>query len=1163
MKEKMTIQQLLEENILGFWLRRMPDHEHGGFYGRIDGDNILHPLEGKGAVLNARILWTFAAAYRVLKKPEYLIAAKRAMTYICKRFVDKEYGGVFWELTPEGEPLNDKKQLYAQAFTLYAFAEYNRATGDEKALTMAKKFFDLIETCSDAESGGFPEAFTRRWRPLNDVRLSDKDANEKKSMNTHLHLLEAYTNLLRVWRGPKTCAALRRIIHIITEHIVQPSGHLHLFFDEDWNVKSTAISYGHEIEAAWLLYEAASVLGDAALLKRITPLVLRIAAAASEGLQPDGSLIYERNGNRLDCERHWWVQAEAVVGFSYAHQLSGAETYQTAACNALRYIAQNLVDFDHGEWYWSRLSDGSINHRDDKAGLWKCPYHNSRMCLELIEHFEHKPIHQYAMKHIVVTACAASLALATQAQQQVEQRAAATVAQMTLAEKVGQMAQISIDMVCKGEDTPPTGSTLELDEAKLRDAVLTYHVGSILNAPSTRARTPVWWNKTITRIQEIAMQDARLKIPVLYGLDEIHGATYVAGSTIFPQEIALAATWEPAHAKRMGEVAAYETRAANVPWNFAPVMDLGIDPRWARHYEGFGEDPYLASTFGYQLVKGYEGDNVGDPHRVAACMKHYIGYSAPISGKDRTPAYIPTNVLLEYHVPAFQAAVDAGVHSVMVNSASINGEPAHASHYLLTTLLREQMGFKGMVVTDWEDINAMHKRERMFPSVKEAIKASINAGVDMSMIPYGYVEFCTLLTELVSEGQVPLSRIDEAVTRIITLKLQLGLFDTPSTFASNYPEFHSKDFQQASYNAAAEGITLLKNRDILPLKKGAKILVTGPNAVSKRALCGGWTFSWQGEKIDEFADSMHTLLDAIRLAYGAKNVTYIPGVSYTNETKYATEHKDKFDEAIAAAKKADYVILCLGENSYCEKPGDLHDLYLNDLQTQLAQQVAELDKKTIVVLSEGRPRVISKFSGLVDAIVHTYLPGFYGADALADVLTGKVNPSGKLPYTYPAFPNSLVPYYHKHSEEQKPSAGAYSYEGDFNPEYHFGFGLSYTTFEYANLKLSKSALPLGATDQITISVDVTNTGKVAGKEVVQLYSSDLYASLIPDVKRLRRYKKVELKPNETTTVSFTLALNDLSFVNLQNERVVERGEFELSLGASSGDIRAKAKFTVE
>jgi beta-glucosidase len=389
------------------------------------------------------------------------------------------------------------------------------------------------------------------------------------------------------------------------------------------------------------------------------------------------------------------------------------------------------------------------------------------------------------------------------------------------------------------------------------------------------------------------------------------------------------------------------------------------------------------------------------------------------------------------------------------------------------------------------------------------------------------------------------------------------LFNTPNTFRHDYPEFHAKSFQNAAYEAAADGITLLKNdNNILPLKKGSKILVAGPNAVSKRALNGGWTFSWQGEKIDEFGDDCRTLLEAIQQNFGKENVTYVPGVSYANAIEYATEHKDKFNEAIAAARKADYVILCLGENSYCEKPGDLHDLYLNDLQTELTQEMWKTGKKIIVVLSEGRPRVISKFSSKVDAIVQSYLPGMYGATALADILIGKVNPSGKLPYTYPAFPNSLVPYYHKHSEEQKKSTGAYNYEGDFNPEYPFGFGLSYTTFEYSNLKINKTQLPLNSNEEIEISIEVKNTGNREGKEVVQLYSSDLYASLIPDVRRLRRFEKITLKPGETKTVTFRLTLNDLAFVNLENKRVVEPGDFELQIGASSNDIKEKVLFTV-
>ena len=763
---------------------------------------------------------------------------------------------------------------------------------------------------------------------------------------------------------------------------------------------------------------------------------------------------------------------------------------------------------------------------------------------------------------------AATLGIASGGQAQtnndMNKQAIEIVSKMTLAEKIGQMAQVSIDAVCKGEDTPPT-STLQLDMDKLRDVIVNYHVGSLLNSPNTRARTAEWWTNVISQIQDVALNETRTKVPVIYGLDQIHGATYTAGSTMFPQEIALAATWNPAHAKKMGEITAYETRASNVPWNFSPVLDLGIDPRFPRQYEGFGEDPYIGSVFGYQLIKGYEGDdnNVGNPNKLAACMKHFIGYSAPISGKDRTPAYIPQSALMEYHVPAFKAAIDAGVHTVMINSGIINGEPVHASYDLLTKLLRNDLGFDGMIVTDWEDINKLYSRDRMVPNIKEAIKVSINAGVDMSMIPYDYKEFCTLLTELVNEGQVPMSRIDDAARRVVLLKLQLDLFDTPNTYRKDYPQFGSKEFQQASYDAAADAITLLKNdNNILPLQKGAKILVSGPNAVSKRSLNGGWTFSWQGEKIDEFASEYNNLLDAITHTYGKENVSYVPGVSYTAATEYATEHKDRFDEAIAAAKNADYIILCLGENSYCEKPGDLDDLYLNDLQTELAKEFLKTGKKVILVLSEGRPRVISKISSQVDAIVQTYLPGIFGADALADVLVGKVNPSGKLPYTYPAFPNSLVPYYHKHSEEQKRSEGVYNYEGDFNPEYHFGFGLSYTTFDISNLKINKTSFPNNPKEEIIVSVDVKNTGNVEGKEVIQLYSSDLFASLVPDVKRLRRFEKVSLKAGESKTVTFKLTLDDLAFYNLKSERVIEAGDFELQVGSSSNDIKEKTVITV-
>ena len=777
---------------------------------------------------------------------------------------------------------------------------------------------------------------------------------------------------------------------------------------------------------------------------------------------------------------------------------------------------------------------------------------------------EVKIIYIMKTKNIIIPLLLFCAISCTQApQEDFEKEAKSIVQKMTLEEKVGQMAQITLDVVCQGSDSL---NTLQLNQEILRDAIVNYHIGSILNCPGNKARATEWWNETIKEIQDIATTETRMKIPVLYGLDQIHGATYTSGATVFPQQIALAATFEPSHARTMGSISAYETRASNVHWTFSPVLDLGIDPRFPRQYEGFGEDPYLSSVFGYELIKGYEGDSndVSHPHKVAACMKHFLGYSAPINGKDRTPAYIPKSTLLEYHVPAFQAAVDAGVHTVMINSGLINNIPVHADPELLVTLLREEMGFKGMIVTDWEDINKLYTRDRIVPSIKEAIKTSINAGIDMSMIPYNYREFCTNLIELVNEKEVPMSRIDEAVTRIIALKLKLDLFDNPNTFAKDYPKFAAEESKQAAYNAAADAITLLKNKeDVLPLEKGKKILLTGPNVVSKRSLNGGWTFSWQGEKIEEFAGDYPNLLQAMQAEFGENNIVYVPGVSYTDELRYDTEHKDCFEEAIAAAQKVDYVVLCLGENSYCEKPGDLRDLHLNELQTALAQELQKSGKKLILVLSEGRPRVINRIVEGMDAIVQSYLPGLHGAEAIADVLSGDVNPSGKLPYTYPAAPNDLTPYYHKYSEEQQNVDDIYFYEDDFKPEFHFGYGLSYTNFIFSNFTINRKELPLESKEEIIVTIDVRNEGKREGKEVVQLYTRDLYASLTPDVQRLRRFQKINLKPGETKKVEFHLQLNDFSFINLNNKRVVEPGEFVIQVGNASCDVQAHAKFVVK
>ena len=618
---------------------------------------------------------------------------------------------------------------------------------------------------------------------------------------------------------------------------------------------------------------------------------------------------------------------------------------------------------------------------------------------------------------------------------------------------------------------------------------------------------------------------------------------------MFPQQIGLAATWNPALARKMGEVTAYEVRACGIPWNFSPVLDLGADPRFSRQFEGFGEDPYLGTTMGVQLVKGYEGDkgNLADGHKVASCIKHFLGYSVPNSGKDRTPAYIPDNVLREYHLPAFKAAIDAGASSIMINSGIINGVPVHANPAIITDLLKKELGFKGLVVTDWGDIENLYRRDRVAGSIKEAVKLAVNAGVDMSMIAYQYEEFCNALVELVKSGEVKQSRIDDAVSKILTLKVKLGLFENPGSTVGDYPLYGSKEFASAAYQAASESITLLKNSNgILPLAKGRRILVAGPNANSMRPLNGGWSYSWQGEKTDEYTQEFNTIYEAIRSTNGETNTRFVAGVSYDKDIKYYKSHKDGFEQVLDAAQWADVVVLCLGENSYTEKPGDLQDMHLDELQIELAKEVAKAGKPIILVLNEGRPRVISRIEPLTSGVLQTYLPSNYGGDALAAILFGDVNPSGKLPYTYPSAPNSLVPYYHKPSEEQKKMVGAYDYEGDYNPQYEFGFGLSYTSFAYSNLRVSKSELGKG--DSFEVTVDVTNTGKLAGKEVVQLYTSDLVASITPDVKRLRRFEKIELKPGEKKTVSFRLSTSDLAFVNLQNKWVVEAGQVEVRIG---------------
>ncbi|MGN7988517.1 glycoside hydrolase family 3 N-terminal domain-containing protein [Pedobacter sp. 22226] len=726
----------------------------------------------------------------------------------------------------------------------------------------------------------------------------------------------------------------------------------------------------------------------------------------------------------------------------------------------------------------------------------------------------------------------------------------ALLSKMTLEEKVGQMAQITLDVIGTGKSRFESDEPFTLDKAAMDKALIQYHVGSVLNTSNNRARTPQVWYKIISEIQDVAIKKGKNKIPVIYGVDEVHGATYTAGATMFPQQIGQAATFNRSLVKNGASITAYETRASSIPWNFAPILDLGADPRFPRQWESFGEDPYVVTEMGKAAVKGYEGDdnNVANPYKVATSLKHFLGYQTPTTGKDRTPSFISDQALREYHLPQFKAAVEAGAHTVMINSGIINGIPVHSNYNIVTKLLKDELGFKGLVVTDWGDIENLFKRDHIAKDDKEAIMLAINAGIDMSMIAYNYEVFCDNLIALVKEGKVKQERIDDAVRRILLVKFATGLFEKPTTNPKDYPKFASKEFQTAAYNTAAESITLLKNtNNILPLKKGIKLLVTGPNANSMRTLNGAWTYSWQGEKVEEFAKDYNTILEALQNKNGADNIKYLPGVSYKMNGKYFEDFADKMDETIAAAKDADAVVLCLGENTYTESPGNLSDLYLSDLQTELAKKIAATGKPVILVLNEGRPRIISKFEKSMSAVVQTYLPGNYGADALVDILFGDVNPSGKLPYTYPQFPNALFTYYHKPSEARETVEGVYNYDSDYNPQYVFGQGLSYTTFKYSNLKLSSNTLKAG--ESLSISVEVSNTGNRAGKESVLLFTSDLVASVItPDVKRLRGFEKIDLKAGESKTVTFTLKPEDIAVVNVEGKKVTEAGEFRIQIG---------------
>ena len=736
----------------------------------------------------------------------------------------------------------------------------------------------------------------------------------------------------------------------------------------------------------------------------------------------------------------------------------------------------------------------------------------------------------------------------------IEMKIDSIISQMTIEEKIGQMSQFTIDLLGKGGNAFYSSEPFEIDPVMLDTVIGKYKVGSILNASNTRAQTTEMWEYIISTIQKRALEETG--IPIIYGIDAIHGATYTADATFFPQEIGMAATFNRDLVERGAQINAYETRASNIPWVFSPTMDIGRDARWSRQWESYGEDSYLNAEMGTVTVQGYQGY---DRNRVinsnlAACIKHYMGYGVPVSGKDRTPAVISEIDLREKHFEPFRSAIiEGGALSLMVNSGIINGVSTHADYRLITEWIKEDLEFDGVIVTDWADVQNLYSRDNISEDYKGAVKIAINSGIDMVMEPYN-LSFCTTLLKLVEEGEVSNSRIDDAVRRVLRLKYRLGLFVKPYWSRSEYPDFGSKEHEAVAKFSADESITLLKNEDnILPLSSNSRILVTGPNANSMRTLNGGWSYSWQGEKTEEFAQQYNTILEAMQNKFGAANVIYEPGVTYKMDGQYFEENAPEIEKAVRAASSADYIVLCIGENSYCETPGNLDELTLSENQTNLALALQKTGKPVVLVLNEGRPRLIRSIEPGASAIVQTYLPGNFGGDALADILSGDVNPSGKLPYTYPKFEQGLITYDHKPGQNiEGKMDGAYDYGAQTSVQFPFGFGLSYTTFDYTNMTVDKSNFT--SDDIIRVSVDVTNIGEVEGKESVLLFSSDMVASLSPDVRRLRGFDKVSLKPGKTQTVTIDIKGEDLAFVNEMGKWTLEEGEFMLQLGDQTVNI---------
>ncbi len=738
---------------------------------------------------------------------------------------------------------------------------------------------------------------------------------------------------------------------------------------------------------------------------------------------------------------------------------------------------------------------------------------------------------------------------------QVEQ----TLKKLTLEEKIGQMMELVTDLFGANDKN----GVFYIDEHKTDSILSRYKIGSILNAPNTCAPTAKQWEKYIAQIQKISMK--RIGIPCVFGLDQNHGSTYTQDGTLFPQNINVAATFNREIARRSAEATAYETRAVSVPWTYSPTVDLGRDARWPRIWENFGEDCYLSSEMGKEMVYGFQGEDPNniDQYHIATSMKHFMGYGVPWTGKDRTPAYISPADLREKHFAPFLAGLQAGALTVMVNSASVNGMPMHANKEILTGWLKEETGWDGVLITDWADINNLYTREMIAKDKKDALRIAINAGIDMIMEPYS-CDACGYLIELVKEGKIPMSRIDDACRRVLRMKYRLDLFKNPTQKLKNYPKFGGEEFAKLALDGATESMVLLKNEKlqdgnhVLPLAKGKKILLTGPNANQMRCLDGGWSYTWQGHRTDEFAGKYNTIYEAFCNQYGKENVVLNQGVTYNEKGKYWEENEPQIQDAVNAAKDADVIVACIGENSYTETPGNLTDLWLSENQRNLVKELSKTGKPVILVLNEGRPRLIADIEPLAQGIIDILIPGNMGGDALVNLVSGKSNFSGKMPYTYPKEINSLANYDFKKSEEVGTMEGAYDYNAKITQQWGFGHGLSYTSYQYSNLKVSQSDFRHG--DIIKVSVDVKNTGKVAGKESVLLFSSDLIASMVPDGRRLRAFDKIELQPGETKTVTFNLNADDLAFVGYDGKWVLEEGDFKLMIADQSADIHCEKTY---